>query len=183
MTLRQPLHPTALSAVLPAALGLAAACVVPEAAANSGVITFTGETTAATCIVEGGTTNLPDFNVALPPVSSTTLAALGDQAGRTRFSMRLRDCSGVQDTVRAHFQAGPTIDAASGTLRPSDDGPVHFALFDQDGVPIDVGMTHDGPGYAPDTTMYYEVAYQKVGSAPIVPGTFTGSVAYVLQYD
>lgn len=179
MTLRQPLY----LILLPAAVGLAAACVVPQAAATSGVITFTGETTAATCIVEGGTSNLPDFTIALPPVSSVALGALGDQSGRTRFSMRLRDCSGAQNSVRAHFEAGPTIDAATGTLRPSDSGPVHFALFDEDGVPIDVGATHAGPGYAPDTTMFYEVAYQRVGSDPIVPGTFSGSVAYTLQYD
>ena len=179
MTLRQPLH----LILLPAALGLGAACVVPQAAADSGTITFTGETTAATCIVEGGTENLPTFSVALPPVSSNTLGAPGDLAGRTRFSMRLRNCSGVDNSVRAHFEAGPTIDAATGTLRPSDGGPVHFALFDEDGVPIDVGATHAGPGYAPDTTMFYEVAYQRVGVQPIVAGTFSGSVAYTLQYD
>lgn len=179
MTLRQPLH----LILLPVALGLAAACVVPAAAANTGEITFLGETTAATCIVEGGSTNLPNFSVELPPVSSVALASLGDMSGRTRFSMRLRDCSGVENTVRAHFEAGPTIDAATGTLRPSDGGPVHFALFDQDGMPIDVGANHDGPGYAPDTTMFYEVAYQKVGAAPITAGTFSGSVKYTLQYD
>lgn len=179
MTSRQPLHVVLLSA----AVGLAAACVVPQAAANSGTITFSGETTAATCLVEGGIEALPNFSVALPPVSTNTLASGGDLAGRTRFSMRLRNCSGVQNSVRAHFEAGTTVDAATGTLRPSNAGSVHFALFDEDGVPIDIGATHAGPGYAPDTTMFYEVAYQRVGSTPIVPGVFTGSVAYTLQYD
>jgi major type 1 subunit fimbrin (pilin) len=179
MTSRQPLH----LILLPAALGLAAACVVPQAAANSGTITFTGETTAATCIVEGGTENLPTFGVALPPVSSSLLGSIGDLAGRTRFSMRLRDCNGVENSVRAHFEPGATVHPASGTLRPSNDGPVHFALFDEDGTPIDIGARHDGPAYAPDTMMFYEVAYQRVGAGPIVAGTFNSTVAYTLQYD
>jgi major type 1 subunit fimbrin (pilin) len=164
-------------------LGLAACLAAPQAAADAGTITFAGETTAATCTVEAGAANLPSFTVQLPPISTQVLTP-GDVAGRTRFSMRLRNCSGVANSVRAHFEAGPTVDASSGTLLPSNNGSVHFALFDQDGSPIDIGTTHQtGTTYAADSTMYYEVAYQRVGATPVAPGQFTSSVAYTLQYD
>jgi major type 1 subunit fimbrin (pilin) len=186
MTLPHPLRRKTLSNLSLPLLGLAACAVASQAAANSGVITFQGEATAATCIVEGGSTNLPDFTVELPAISSDGFTQ-GDIAGRTRFAMRLTNCSGVVNGVRAHFEAGTTVDAASGTLLPDNGGSVHFALFDQDGAPIDVGTHHQGPIYAAtdatNDTMYYEVAYQRVGSAPIVAGQFSGTVAYTLQYE
>ena len=171
-----------LRSLLVPLVALAACLAAPQALADTGVITFEGETTAATCTVEGGTSNLSTFTVDMPPISTSILTP-GDVAGRTRFAMRLVNCADVANGVRAHFEAGPTVDATHGTLRPSNGGSVHFALFDESGARMDIGARHQGPSYAADSTMYYEVAYFRADAAPIVPGKFNGSVAYSLQYD
>lgn len=158
------------------------ACTASTASANTGQIQFQGQVTNATCMVDGGTSGPSSFTVELPTVSAAQLGP-GQTAGRTRFPMQLRDCQDVVG-VRAYFEAGPGVDPATATLRPSNNGPVHFALFDQDGSQIPVGSElQSGTIYAANDTMYYEVAYQRVGAAAITPGSFFGTVTYSLAYD
>lgn len=164
------------------ATGALVACVAFAASANTGLIRFEGRVTNATCMVDGGTVSPgASFTVELPPVSAAQLGP-GQTAGRTRFPMQLRDCQDVASTVRAFFEAGPNVDPSTATLRPSNNGSVHFALFDQDGSQIPVGSElQSGTAYAANDTMYYEVAYQRIGAAPA--DSFFGTVTYSLQYD
>jgi major type 1 subunit fimbrin (pilin) len=160
------------------------AFAAPQANANSGTITFNGEVTNGTCTVEGGTSGLASFTVELPAISVAQLGP-GNIAGRTRFPMLLRNCTDVPSTVRTFFEAGPNVDPTFRTLRPSNDGPVHFALFDQDGTRIEIGaeLGNTGTRYNPDEMMFYEVAYNRVGLTPVVAGEFSTTVTYTLQYD
>ena len=164
------------------------ACAAPQAAsADTGEIRFEGRINNATCKVDGGGTGSPSFTVRLPEVSKVQLAQLGagEHASRTRFEMRLHDCQDVLGTVRAYFEAGPQVDPMTNTLRPSNNGPVHFALIDQDDTQIPIGSElQAGTGYAMNETMYYDVAYQRVGAAAaIVAGDFDSKVTYSLQYE
>jgi major type 1 subunit fimbrin (pilin) len=174
------MHPRNASLVL---CGIAAFAALP-ASANTGTITFLGEITNGTCTVEGGTAALASFTVELPAISVAQLGP-GDVAGRTRFPMQLRNCTDVPTTVRTFFEAGPNVDPTFRTLRPSNDGPVHFALFDQDGSRIEIGaeLGNTGTRYNPDELMFYEVAYNRVGLTPVVAGEFSTTVTYTLQYD
>ncbi|UHQ19464.1 type 1 fimbrial protein [Lysobacter sp. KIS68-7] len=174
------------------ATGLAVALFASVASANTGTIRFEGRLTNATCEVLGGTEAFgPNFTVVLPTVSTAQMN-VGEFAGRTRFPMKLQNCTDVVGTVRAHFDAGATIDANFRTLRPNNGGPVHFALFDEDGTRLAIGehpqaggtpATPLGTGYAANDTMYYEVAYHRVGAAAPVAGDFFSTVTYSLKYD
>jgi len=174
------------------ASGLAATLFASAASANTGTIRFEGRLTNATCEVLGGSEAFgPNFTVVLPTVSTAQLG-IGEFAGRTRFPMKLQNCADVVGTVRAHFDAGATVDANFRTLRPSNGGSVHFALFDEDGTRLTIGehpqaggtpATPLGTGYAADDTMYYEVAYHRVGPAAPLAGDFFSTVTYSLQYD
>jgi type 1 fimbria pilin len=169
------------------ACALVACAPLAAIADNHGEIRFEGRINNATCKVDGGGTGSPSFTVRLPEVSKVQLAQLGDgeHASRTRFSMRLHDCQDVLGTVRAYFEAGALVDPITHTLRPSNNGPVHFALIDQDDTQIRIGSElQAGAGYAANETMYYDVAYQRIGAAgAIVAGDFDSRVTYSLQYD
>lgn len=93
-----------------AALALVAA---PFAAkATDGTITFTGEITDKTCTIS--TPQGKDFAVTLPTVSTSSLAASGQVAGRTPFSINLTQCQAGD--VATYFEPGATVDVATGRL-------------------------------------------------------------------
>ena len=174
---------TPVSTLVPLVLCTLAACTASTASATTGLIRFEGQVTNATCMVDGGTSGLSSFTVELPAVSAAQLGP-GQTAGRTRFPMQLRDCQDVLGTLQAFFEAGPNVDPNTATLKPSNNGSVHFALFDQDGTQIPVGSElQSGTAYAPNDTMYYEVAYQRIGAAPVTAASFFGTVTYSMKYD
>ncbi|BCT93066.1 hypothetical protein LYSHEL_20890 [Lysobacter helvus] len=155
-------------------------------ASASGHITFFGELTAATCFVHG--VDKPDvsgnFSVNLPTLSAPQLEHVGVAAGHTRFGLQLRDCTGT-NPVQAFFEAGPFMDTVNNTIRPTNDGPIHFALFDEEGRAIRIGdLTSQSAArqYQPNERMFFDVAYVRVAPGPITPGAFTGLVTYSLMY-
>jgi len=83
-------------------------------AANAvdGTITFNGEVTDKTCTI--ATPQGADFTVTLPTVSTSTLAAAGQVAGRTPFSINLSDCN--PGDVATYFEPGATVDLGTGRL-------------------------------------------------------------------
>ena len=87
--------------------------------------------------------------------------------------------------MRTFFEAGPNVDPTFRTLRPSNDGSVHFALFDSDGSRIEIGaeLGNNGTRYNADDLMFYEVAYNRVGVEPVAAEQFSATVTYSLQYD
>ena len=180
-SLRTHARPLVLAASTLIALGAA------STASARGVITFAGELTAATCQVHGvdRPDNTGDFVVDLPTLSSAQLGPVGVPTGHTRFGLQLKDCDATVNRVQAFFEAGPHLDSVTNTLRPSNGGPVHFALYNADGGAIRVGdLTSQTAGrqYVGDERMYFDVAYVRVDPGPITPGTFEGMVTYALNY-
>ena len=79
--------------------------------AADGQITITGKITDKTCSINADS---PDFQVALPTVSTTSLAEAGQTAGRTPFTINLKGCSAGK--VATYFEPGSTTDFNSGRL-------------------------------------------------------------------
>lgn len=71
--------------------------------ANDGTITFTGNVSAASCTVSGGSTaggaSSTDLSVTLPSMSVSSIGTnAGDAAGHTAFSITLTDCISPNET-------------------------------------------------------------------------------------
>ncbi|CAM2766637.1 major type 1 subunit fimbrin (pilin) [Pseudomonas gessardii] len=85
-----------------------------SATPTTGTITFTGALVADTCLIGGGSN---DLSVSLPSVQTTSLAAAGQTAGDTPFSIVLSGCS-PSVPVRAFFSSASSgIDGATGRLK------------------------------------------------------------------
>lgn len=101
--------------------GLAAVGIIASmspAMAADGELAFNGKVLSTTCSIGagGGATGSKNLTVKLPSVSTSTLAAAGNVAGRTPFSIVLSGCTGDSTKVSTVFEPGDTIDAASGRL-------------------------------------------------------------------
>ena len=81
--------------------------------AADGTITINGLVTDKTCTVNAGTTK--DFTVTLPTVSQSVLAAKGNTAGRTPFTINLTGCT-ASSKVATYFEPGATVDFTTGHL-------------------------------------------------------------------
>jgi len=105
----------ALAIALIAAVGFVA--LAPnQASAVDGTINITGTINSSTCKINGG--NSPaTVNVTLPTVSTTSLTAAGQTAGRTAFNLALSGC-GALTKAQTYFEPGPTI-MADGNLKNS----------------------------------------------------------------
>jgi len=101
----------------PAALAGALSWHIP-AHANDGTVVITGTITDTTCVVEDPAGPSHTKVVTLPKISKSALKNVGDQAGRTPFIIKLKDCpSSLGNGVKAYFEPGPTTDYATGDLR------------------------------------------------------------------
>lgn len=121
-----------------AAIGIGA--LGQAAYAADGTINITGNIVGTTCTINGGTTNV---DVALPPVSTTALAAAGQTAGSTPFRIALTNCSADQK-VSTHFEAGPTVNQETGRLIVDAGGAknVEIGLLNDAHQPIVAGAAH-----------------------------------------
>lgn len=84
-----------------------------SAFAADGTITINGQVTAKTCTIN--TVKGKDFTVTLPTVSQSVLAAAGDTAGRTPFTINLTGCTAASK-VATYFEPGATVDFNTGRL-------------------------------------------------------------------
>ncbi|WP_370531031.1 fimbrial protein [Bordetella bronchiseptica] len=101
-----------------AALLAAGLVLQVPAHANDGTIVITGAITDTTCVIENPAG--PDHLriVILPTISKNALRKPGDQAGRTRFDIKLKDCpSNVGNGIKLYFEPGATTDYATGDLK------------------------------------------------------------------
>ncbi|WP_260513160.1 fimbrial protein [Serratia fonticola] len=182
---------TAISLSLLVAMGLA---TVGAQAASTGTITFNGELTDTTCDVDVNGQGA-DATVTLPTVSVNQLAASGDTTGRTSFNMNLSKCvigtKGGHSKVSTFFQAGNTVDLATGRLKNVGGTAtnVGLQLLDVSGnyAAINIGNTDqvNDTAYVDfngDGTALLPYAVQYFASAQTTPGTVTSSVIYNLQY-
>lgn len=165
---------------------------VPFAAhAVDGTITFNGEVTDKTCTIV--TPQGTDFTVTLPTVSSSTLAAAGQVAGRTPFSINLSDCNPGQ--VATYFEPGATVDLGTGRLNnvatTAAATQVQLQLLGDNNVFLPVVSAGAGSAQANSqwvtvnaggsADLNYFVEYYATG--PSTPGEVTSSVKYTVIYN
>jgi len=164
--------------------------LAPVAHASDGTIEFTGMVTGLTCEINGGTT---DFTVALPPVSTSSLAATGSTAGRTPFNIVLTNCTPDSGTVSTFFEAGPSVDPVSGQLI-TDTGAgtatnVQIRLLNSDYSQIMAGAAAASQNSLPvsidggNATMNFFAEYAQHGAGGATPGMANSRVQYTLTYQ
>jgi major type 1 subunit fimbrin (pilin) len=159
--------------------------------ASDGTISFTGAVVASTCVVtlNGGSSS---GTVTLPSVPTTILAASGNTAGPTNFTLNLTGCGLVtgKTTVNAFFEAGSTVNPVTGNLINSG-AATNVALqllvastsaqiipgSPTQAQPTGVTLIAT-PGASGD--LNYVVQYYATGVS--TAGTVTSSVTYSLAY-
>ena len=87
------------------------------ASAADGTVTFNGDVTAQTCVINGNGSGANDFLVTLPTVSASALGADGVAAGRSAvFNISLTNCTPNSGNVHTYFEPGVTTDSGTGNL-------------------------------------------------------------------
>jgi len=167
---------------------LAACCALLVAAtsanATDGVISFSGEVVAPTCVINGGSNDLP---VRLQPVNASALSRAGRIAGNTNFQLRLSACAPGISRVSTYFEPGPTI-SPEGRLITDAGGArnVQLQLLNNASVPMNLAGA-DGSQNSQlvaisngGALLQYSVNYYATGAA--TPGTVSSRVQYSLNY-
>ncbi|HCI6023026.1 TPA: type 1 fimbrial protein [Klebsiella quasipneumoniae subsp. quasipneumoniae] len=175
------------------------ASAAQSATANGGTINFTGKVTDVTCTVKlnGGTNS---GTVALPPVSTASLAKAGDIAGTTAFTVSLDNCKSAGATINAgktaavFFEAGADVDSATGLLLNHKSGgadKVALELVDNSNVSHNAIIAGDAAQQSKNTKINidpqgstilpYAVRYHATGVA--TAGDVESSVVYSVMYN
>ncbi len=170
------------------ALAFAGALAVSQSAlAADGTISFNGEVTGQTCVINGGT---KDLVVTLPTVAASTLDSPGKKAGLTPFSIDLTGCAAAPGKVRVAFEPGASVDASTGRLRPAAGGAanVQIGLNNAvDATAINLGAAAAGQNSSAvdivngNASLRYTAEYVATGG-PATVGSVTTSVVYSLAY-
>jgi major type 1 subunit fimbrin (pilin) len=158
-------------------------------AAGSGNINFSGKLSSVTCnaSINGGGNNA---TVKLPAVQASSLAAAGNYAGQTGFTVSISGCN-RGGNIRAYFESGATVDSASGRLNNTATSgaasAVQLELLDgaQGYTPVYAGNSNQNDGgFTPiagaTITLPYAVRYYATGAAGA--GAVTSSVTYSIIY-
>lgn len=160
--------------------------VAPAAHAYDGQIEFTGSLVGTTCTINGGENN---FTVAMPPVSTTSLATAGAWAGRTPFAIDLSSCDPDTGRVSAYFEPGPTVNLSTGRLIV-DTGTdaatnVEIGLLNNDFSAIAAGAASQNSQVVDinsgSATLNYYSQYVSLGNA--TAGMANSRVQYTLTYQ
>lgn len=170
-------------------IALTVSAMALPASAADGTITINGKLTQQTCTVkiDGGSA---DATVSLPSLSTSTLDTAGKLAGRTAFIMNLSGCMPATGGVRAYFEHGPTVDAATGRLNntiSSGAKNVQIQLRDEQENDVHVGNTsqRNNPATAISSAgkadLLYSAYYYATGKA--TAGDLATSVTYSLDYQ
>ncbi len=188
------------------AAGIATAMVVPLAGqASDGTITFTGAVTASTCTVNVNGAGSPNATVVLPTVDASALGGTGTTAAGTFFNVVVNGCTTADDiggeaptTVQIYFEAGPTVDQATGGLINTATGGsnVEVKLYNASGSTVVGTQIMPGTGTNQPTaltlpgggTQWFYAGYSATGAAAGAAGTVTAGavntqVTYSLIYD
>lgn len=173
-----------------ASLTLVLSSVNTAQAASTGTITFNGELTATTCdvIVDG---QAADAAVTLPMIGTNQLISATQIAGRTGFSMALNNCAGTLKTASAFFEAGASVDQATGHLKNMTGSATNVSLQLRDAstasqTPIQAGNSNQriNTSYisveSGSATLPYAVEYYADGRT--TAGTVVSNVVYSIQY-
>jgi major type 1 subunit fimbrin (pilin) len=158
------------------------------AMAANGTITINGMVTSSTCDISssgGG----KDFTVTLPTVATSALAAAGQTAGRTPFSIMLANCTPGAGNVHTFFEPGATTDASTGNLVVAGGGAanVQIGLLNSDLTPIKAGFddasqnSHIVALNSGSAELPYYAEYHATGAATAGPAVT--SVMYTISYN
>lgn len=175
-----------LSAALIAGLGMA---FLPAAHAVDGTITFSGNISGLTCTVTVNGTS--GSTVTLPTVSTSALAAAGNVAGQTPFSIALSSCDSSMLHAATYFEAGPNV-ASDGRLlntaaSPASNVEVELAYSDNSQVMVGEAAPTSGPGFADvsstthDAKLDYYARYYATGTAGA--GAVSSTVQFSMIYN
>ncbi|MFC5472470.1 fimbrial protein [Paraherbaspirillum soli] len=152
----------------------------PAHADEPGTLLFKGGLSTYACNVTGSDERV----VNLPPVSSTELLAAGREAGLTPFTLEVECDPGVRK-VRAYFENGATVDAATGNLKllPGGASNVQIRLRNADNSVIFVGhrpaMQAVDVGRDGMATLKYQALYYATGKAGA--GLVNTRVTYAIE--
>ncbi len=172
-----------------AALTVAAAAALPTMAhAADGTITVNGSIGTQTCTIDGNGTGGKDFSVALPKVSTSSLASGGTTAGRTPFKIGLKNCSPASGKVYTHFEPGTTVNSTTGQLLNASGTAknVEVGLLNGDTTNIGLGKADEQSKVVELSNgaadLPYYAQYVATGG-PAGQGTVNTSVMYSIMYQ
>ncbi|OXI70051.1 fimbrial protein [Burkholderia sp. AU28863] len=172
-----------------AALTVAAAAALPAVShAADGTITINGKIGTQTCTIDGNGTGGKDFTVALPKVSTSSLATGGATAGRTSFKIGLKNCSPSTGNVYTHFEPGTTVNSTTGQLLNASGTAknVEIGLLNGDTSNIGVGKADENSKAVAlsngTAELPYYAQYVATGGAA-GQGTVNTSVMYSIMYQ
>jgi major type 1 subunit fimbrin (pilin) len=161
-------------------------CLSGGAYAVDGTVTITGALTASTCSINGNVAGTQTaLNVPLPTLSTTGLDVAGDTAGATPFSIRLTACKAT--SASTFFEAGPTIDLATGNLinqAVSGAKLVQVGLLNDKFAPISlVTNTNSQQVAIKDGAANLNYYAQYVATGVSTAGAVSTSVRFSMQYN
>ncbi len=164
---------------------------------SDGDITIFGSLTSETCTIDA---NGIHKTVNLPVISASLLKKTGDEAGSTRFTISVFNCSpGVQE-IGIHFDVnGTTFDPETGNLVNTaklEDNPasnVQIRLYDMKNgavAPIPIGTNgskfklvpnEEKPDEGSGAVMKYAAGYYATGTT--TAGSVYAQAYYTLDYN
>lgn len=169
-------------------VALAVSSVAMPAGASVGTITINGKLTQSTCTVkiDGGSA---DAVVTLPTLPTSDLAKDGDTAGTTAFTMNLTNCKPATGSVRAYFEHGTAVDAATGRLNNTNAAGaknVQVELLDAKMNALHIGNTSQRANAAGElqdgaVNLVYQARYHATGAS--TAGELATSVTYSIDYE
>ena len=170
--------------IILAASVLALGSVAAHAA--DGTVTINGMVTDQTCEVSADS---KDITVTLPTVGVGSLATAGTTAGRTPFTINLKNCKAGD--VSAFFETGGNVDAASGRLNNTGEAEnVQVQLLSDSSavIPVlanatqaDVTTTATVAQDGGSAALNYYAEYYATGAAEA--GSVATSVQYTINYQ
>ncbi|SNY61444.1 fimbrial protein [Enterobacter sp. CC120223-11] len=176
--------------ILASLIALALGSTAAVSAAPSGNITIKGKLTAATCTVKVDSSATGDATVTLPALPINQLSEAGETAGVTNFVMKLSGCTPATGNVRAFFEAGANVDAATGRLNNSlttgQAKNVQIQLRNDKDVILEAGNTNQrtnasSPLSAGAAVLTYNARYYATGAS--TAGDLESAVTYSIDYE
>ncbi|MGU3521610.1 fimbrial protein [Enterobacteriaceae bacterium C23F] len=176
--------------ILASLVALALGSTAAVSAAPSGNITIKGKLTAATCTVKVDSSSTGDATVTLPALPITQLAEAGETAGATNFVMKLSGCTPTNGNVRAFFEAGANVDAATGRLNNAlttgQAKNVQIQLRNDKDVVLEAGNTSQrtnaaSPLSSGAAVLTYNARYYATGAS--TAGDLESAVTYSIDYE
>lgn len=155
-----------------------------SASAADGTINFSGSISNQTCTIEGNTGTTAK-TVNLDRVAASSMAVVGQPAGRKNFTLALSGCTGSSALVR--FEPGATVDASTGNLinQTADGSNVQIQILNENLVPINLQTNANSLSTAiTDETANIKFFAQYIAAtAAATAGQVTSSVQFSMDYN